>query len=318
MATDIARGKATGTTTAKVPEIDFSSYSENHPDSLKTLALQVYEALSVYGFMAVSNIGIEASLQQRLFEVSKAFFRRPYAQKQQYAYGRAEEDSGYLALYQERLDPDTPADEKESFSICHILSRLNETHRWPSAELRNVMADFYRAAMTGAVKLQRVLACALETDPDFFVNRHSGSRTTMRTIYYPSPSPEPADSEQLGAGVHTDYGMFTFLFQDGVSGLEILDKDDKWIGVSPARDKIIINTGDLMERWTNGVFRSTRHRVRMNPDSEPRYSAAIFFDPDDDTVVETLPSCINDSRPNRFPPITAGEHILGKIKAAHH
>lgn len=79
----------------------------------------------------------------------------------------------------------------------------------------------------------------------------------------------------------------------------------------------MINAGDLMERWTNGRFRSTLHRVRPVRGPRDRYSIALFVDPDTQVAVETIASCVTANEPNRYPPITAGEHIRRKISATH-
>ena len=113
---------------------------------------------------------------------------------------------------------------------------------------------------------------------------------------------------QLGAGAHTDYGMLTLLFQDKIGGLQVFDKG-VWLDVDPIEDTIVVNTGDLMERWTNGRFKSTLHRVQPRIGASPRSSIAVFVDPDTDTPVEVLASCIDEDHPARFEPITAGEHI---------
>jgi isopenicillin N synthase-like dioxygenase len=80
---------------------------------------------------------------------------------------------------------------------------------------------------------------------------------------------------------------------------------------------IVINTGDLMERWTNGHFRSTVHRVRPISGTRDRYSIALFVDPDSAVEVECIPSCTGTGIPARFPVITAGEHLRQKIEATH-
>jgi isopenicillin N synthase-like dioxygenase len=79
----------------------------------------------------------------------------------------------------------------------------------------------------------------------------------------------------------------------------------------------VINTGDLMERWTNGRFCSTPHRVRPIHGARDRYSIAMFVDPDSDVRVECIASCVTPERPARYPPISAGEHLYQRIAATH-
>ena len=58
-----------------------------------------------------------------------------------------------------------------------------------------------------------------------------------------------------------------------------------WVDVSPVPDALVVNIGDLLEQWTNGVFKSTRHRVVNLVPGRERYSCAFFTSPDYDTVV---------------------------------
>jgi isopenicillin N synthase-like dioxygenase len=115
----------------------------------------------------------------------------------------------------------------------------------------------------------------------------------------------------------TDYGFLTLLFQDDVGGLQVQDRNGDWIDVPPVPGAIVVNSGDLLERWTNRRYRSTRHRVVPRSSSRTRYSIAMFIDPDPDAEVTVLPSCIDESHPALFPTITAGAHLQSKLAASH-
>jgi isopenicillin N synthase-like dioxygenase len=157
---------------------------------------------------------------------------------------------------------------------------------------------------------------ALDLPPDFFNDKHTGLTQTLRFLNYP-PSGQP-EAGQLGAGAHTDYGTITLLFQDNKGGLQVQNVDGDWVDAPPIEGTVVINTGDLIARWSNDVFKSTPHRVVPRPESavEGRQSIAFFSDPDPDVLIETFPSCITDDRPARYPPITAGEHIRERILAS--
>ncbi len=138
----------------------------------------------------------------------------------------------------------------------------------------------------------------------------------MRVLHYPVIDTQTLNPDQLGAGAHTDYGTITLLFQDGVSGLEVCDKNGRWHTAPADKDLVVINTGDLMARWSNDTFRSTPHRVQPRSVAPQRYSIALFIDPDSAVEIETLPNCITAERPNRYTPVSAGEHIQAKIEAS--
>ena len=80
-------------------------------------------------------------------------------------------------------------------------------------------------------------------------------------IKYP-PQPKLAEFNQLGAGAHTDWGAITLLAQDNVGGLEVRNVAGEWIQAPPIPGTLVINLGDLMARWTNGIYNSNMHRVK--------------------------------------------------------
>lgn len=118
---------------------------------------------------------------------------------------------------------------------------------------------------------------------------------------------------------HSDYGSITLLFQDNLGGLEIQTTSGEWIAASSIADSILVNTGDLMQRWTNDVFRSTKHRVMIPNDEKvkfSRYSVAFFCHPNEDTEISCLKSCKTDKSPI-YSPITAGEYLLNRLQATY-
>lgn len=291
-----------------IPTINFADSN----DQARRAALET--ALADTGFMAIRNIGITTGQVSNLFREGRDFFGLQDSTKQQYGYRSATDNFGYQAVGMESLDPNMPADLKETFTVRNPPSRL-ESH-WPSSAFRHQILSFYQACLTSAQLLQRDIAAILGLPEAFFSERITGENVTLRFLHYPCL--EAREDGQLGAGAHTDYGLLTFLFQDQVGGLEVQDRHSgDWIPVPPEAGSIVVNTGDMMERWTNGRFASTLHRVQPRNDASDRYSIALFFDPDDEVSVECLPSCMGPDNPARYPPTTAGEHLLSKLRASH-
>jgi isopenicillin N synthase-like dioxygenase len=123
---------------------------------------------------------------------------------------------------------------------------------------------------------------------------------------------EASEDEEIGLGAHTDYECFTLLLQDSNPGLEILSPDGHWISAAPIEGGIVVNVADFLMRWTNGVYKSTVHRV-VNRTDKVRYSIPLFFSINYDEKVETLPSCVTEDKPSKFPPITAGKYVLDRL-----
>jgi len=300
-----------------IPTIDFQLYDEKDDAALEDLASQVSEALTRSGFMKVMNLGITSAQIDDIFARSKWFFSLSEEEKSTSAYVSAQENFGYQSLALEHLDPSKPADLKQTFTLRDLLRHDKDDPRWPAPEFRDQSTGFYKACLEGAYRVQRVLSKALGMDQDFFVQYHRGENVSLRLLYYPSSGIDDIAAGQLGAGAHTDYGMMTLLFQKDIGGLEVQDVAGIWHPVAPENNTIVINTGDLMERWTNGKYRSTPHRVQPKIGDVDRYSIAVFVDPDTETPVKVLDSCLKLGEEPRYSEVTAGEHIQGKIAASH-
>ena len=103
----------------------------------------------------------------------------------------------------------------------------------------------------------------------YLTERHQTHGYTLRLLHYPplSTAPKPG---QIRAGAHSDYGTLTLLFQDEVGGLEVLSTQGEWMAAPAIPGAVLINTGDLTQRWSNNVFRSTKHRVALPQDQSER------------------------------------------------
>lgn len=129
------------------------------------------------------------------------------------------------------------------------------------------------------------------------------------------------------AGEHSDYGCITLLWQDDVGGLEVRSNDGQWIQAPCIKDTCLVNTGDLMQRWTNDTFKSTRHRVSIPKSAEKlckdRYSIAFFTHPNHDVMVVPFDTCIAHAEGDgssasgqtaaKYPPISAGAYLQQKL-----
>ena len=120
------------------------------------------------------------------------------------------------------------------------------------------------------------------------------------------------------AARHEDINFITLLIGSDEEGLQILARDGSWVAVTTIPDTIVVNIGDMMQRLTNHVLPSTPHRV-MNPlgtqARESRYSIPFFLHPNPDFVIKTLPECISEENPNRYPAsVTANEFLMNRLR----
>jgi isopenicillin N synthase-like dioxygenase len=120
------------------------------------------------------------------------------------------------------------------------------------------------------------------------------------------------------AGAHEDINVITLLLGAEEAGLEVLDRDGRWLPINAPQGAVVCNIGDMLQRLTNHVLPSTTHRV-VNPPPErrgvSRYSTPFFLHFEPDYVIRTLPSCVDRRRPDRYPePITADEFLKQRLR----
>lgn len=81
------------------------------------------------------------------------------------------------------------------------------------------------------------------------------------------------------------------------------------LGPSGSGNAFVVNIGDSMRMWTNNRFASTLHRV-VNHYGRERYSVGVFANPDYDTIIRPLPTCVDSEHPPTFDKLLSGEALL--------
>ncbi|KAI1429541.1 2OG-Fe(II) oxygenase superfamily protein [Xylaria sp. FL1777] len=305
---------------ASIPIIDISGGQED----LASIAKELVDAAAEHGFVYIRNTGQDISLAQieQAFGISRALFRSPVEDKERCKIEK--NNQGWSGMHTETLDPKTQrvGDFKEAFNFgafadgkaTQPIPKSIEPYEADLAAFRGSCHDLCR-------KLLLLFGIGLGVDPpEFFTKAHSPdepSGSILRLLYYPPPSATPSAQEaDVRAGAHSDYGSVTLLFRlKGQAGLEILTPTSGWAAVPvcpPGTEKdpsppILVNIGDLLSYWTNGLLRSTVHRVSFagsgtgksahaaelaNGESttDPRYSIVYFCHPADDTPLTAVPS----------------------------
>ncbi|MBL1201224.1 MAG: isopenicillin N synthase family oxygenase [Nostoc sp. GBBB01] len=291
-----------------IPVIDLSAFTNGNATTRQGVVKQIYQACHEIGFMYLQNSEISKNLIEQVFIYSKSFFNLPLEVKQKQAWSDEFNNTGYVAVERERLDPNKPGDLKEAFNVS----------KQGAVGVDACVVAFYDSCTELANMVLQTFALALELPEDFFITRHSQHNHTLRFLHYP-PLQTPPKPEQVRAGEHSDYGSITLLFQDRIGGLEVRTTAGEWIGAAAIPDTVIVNTGDLMQRWTNNVFCSTKHRVMIPKDdrvNQSRYSIAFFCHPNDDVEIACLESCQKENS-SIYPPILAGEYLLQRLQATY-
>lgn len=312
-----------------LPIVDLSGLAEAADSGdaarLAPLAQAFGDACRTYGFCYIVNHGISLELMRQAFAMNAAFHDRPLEEKQQIAINKAHR--GYMAMASSKIvtssiEKATKPNLSESFMLMHEVSPgdeqepLDGPNQWPTepADFRTVVGSYDAALRQLGQRMTRMIAVALGLTPDGLDDYFRRPTTFLRMLHYP-PSPADAGDKQYGSAPHTDYGFITILAQDQNGGLQVRSGDSEdWIGATPIEGAFVVNIGDMGSRWTNGLWRSTPHRV-INRSGNERYSIPYFYDPSCDKVITCLETCQSAENPARFPPVRYGEYLMERIDA---
>lgn len=337
----------------------------NLKDRSRTNANKIVEAAASQGFLMFEGHDFSQEEVELLFKISKDFFKLPVEEKVKF--NITLDNAGYTGMGVENLEEDQLGkpigDPKEGFNFASF----DLTTATPNQPIPPYFEDKMEMVKSTVLKLRKALSTALELlaegleikaqdgsiDNQWFANRHAdtdASGTTFRFLHYPCPVAPGATEEEKSkfsnlnvAGAHTDYGTVTLLFQqEGESGLQIHSPvSKKWEEVPyvAARGEfaekgeaapLVVNIADQLCYWTNGVLKSTIHRVRFPKDlldqGKDRYSIVLFAHPGHDTVLEPVPSKRIESVKGRGASYymekhgvsqTAGEHLNKRLSSTY-
>ena len=133
----------------------------------------------------------------------------------------------------------------------------------------------------------------------------------LRLLHYP-PIPKNSPSDLYGSAPHTDFGCLTILAQDEIGGLQVQTTEGEWIDVPKLEGSFVVNVGDMLSRYTNGILRSTPHRV-INKSGRERFSCPFFFDPHTTAIVQPL----KGTGEPKFSPINFSEFLREELEASY-
>ncbi|WP_426166083.1 isopenicillin N synthase family dioxygenase [Sandarakinorhabdus sp. DWP1-3-1] len=307
-----------------LPIIDMAALFGTDTAARRHVATAIDSACRDRGFFYLTGHGIAPSAFAAIEAAAHDFFDRPAADKARIAMrhgGRAWR--GWFPLHGE-LTSGQP-DGKEGLYLGEDLGPddprvaagwpLHGANLWPATvpALRPAVESWMAGAARAAHALAAGMALALDLPADHFARRYTASPTLLFRIFR-----YPPGETGFGVGEHTDYGFLTLLAQDRHGGLEVRTPGG-WLAAPPIPGALVVNIGDMLDRLTGGVWRSTPHRV-VNGSGQQRLSWPLFFDPAFDAVVEPLPGFAPRTDHGRWdgasvhaPMGRYGDYLLGKV-----
>ena len=284
-----------------IPVIDFKS---------KTVLEEIREAYTTVGFAVFTNCLSESDSQTMAywFQQMKSFFELELETKNKYKY-QSENNLGYSVMGAENVDPTAPKDMKESFNYNN--TRMPD-ELWPTeVNIRKTALETIDIADDLTLRILAKFDTILDTGTTL-VDAHQDPYNTTRVIHYPAYT-GPLEDKQMRIGEHSDYGTITLLWQiNDVPGLEVQDLGGAWHPVPYAEDGVVVNIGDLLQRWTNDYFVSTKHRVVNTHIDQTRYSMPHFVDPQPGTIVQNL-----RNEPAKYDPIESKEYLMWRLAQSY-
>ncbi|KAB8274933.1 hypothetical protein BDV30DRAFT_208521 [Aspergillus minisclerotigenes] len=301
-----------------IPVIDVSGIYSDELSDREAVAEKIRDACMRVGFFYVEGHGIPQDIVDGVFDIGKRFFALDFDDKMECFINNTPHYRGYTPLYGAgKANAEGLGNANEAFDWGHD-SKLNDDPNetfidphmrgenvWPTKlpELEERLSDYYRRLRAFCRTLTRNLALSLGLKEDWFdpLLTHPGCSAVV--AHYP---PQPKDKIHFGIDPHTDSEFCTVLATDEVRALEVLNKDGIWVSAPPRKGCFIVNIGDQLQSYTNGLYVSTFHRV-LNYSGEERYSIPFFMSTNFETVIRPIEKFVPPGSQVEYDDITAGE-----------
>lgn len=275
-----------------------------------------------YGFAVVEDHGVDQAIIDEALVATRAFFALPDATKMKYFIEGGGGARGYTPFGTEIAKGATQRDLKEFWHCGRDLPPGHPYHKYmaenvPVPDLPGFdesIAALFKALDDMGRVLLHAIAKDLGLEERWFDKTVDQGNSVLRLLHYP---PQEGNESGVRAGAHEDINVITLLLGAEEAGLQVKTKAGDWLPVQPPEGALVVNVGDMLQRLTNHVLPSTTHRV-VNPPPErmgfSRYSTPYFLHFNPDFMIETLPSCISEDNPDRYPePMMAEDYLQERL-----
>ncbi len=306
-----------------IPVVDLADFLSGDPERKKVFVNKLGKAYEDVGFVAVKNHGIPDELIGDLYKYVQQFFSLPADDKKKYEVPGLAGQRGYTSFGKEHAKGSDAPDLKEFFQFGQTVEDNDPVKiEYPDNVMVGEVPAFsptFRSAYQGFEKSGRALlqaiALYLGLEENYFEPHVHNGNSILRSIHYPPITHEPKSA--IRAEQHEDINLITLLVGASADGLQILTKQNEWVGVTSLPEQIVVNVGDMLQRLTNNKLKSTTHRV-VNPSRNmwhtSRFSIPFFLHPKSHMSLACLESCIDAEHPKAYPDATAGEYLDERLR----
>lgn len=306
-----------------IPVVDLSDFLSGDVNRKQKFVNELGKAYEEVGFVAVKNHGISDDLIADLYKYVQEFFALPTEIKLKYEKKELAGQRGYTSFGREHAKGYEAPDLKEFFQFGQTVTDNDPIkEEYPEnvtveevPEFTPTMLKAYQNFEKSGKSLLQAIALFLGLDENYFDEYVHNGNSILRAIHYPPITSEPKSS--IRAEQHEDINLITLLVGASADGLQILTKQNEWVGVTSLPEQIVVNVGDMLQRLTNNRLRSTTHRV-VNPPRElwatSRYSIPFFLHPKGNMSLACLEGCITEENPKAYEDATAGEYLDERLR----
>lgn len=303
----------------QVPELNLYDYLGEDAGKKQAFVDQLFYGLKEYGFIVLTGHHVSEDLLDQSYDLSEKLFALPMETKKKHSMPDNGFQRGYTPFGTEHAKDSNVADLKEFWHVGREGYEGLENY-WLEEEkvedlkdLKTTFVKLFNMLDGVGQTLLEALTPSLDLPKDYFFKRVADGNSILRLLHYP-PVPEGVEKSALRAAPHEDINLITILVAATTSGLQLKDRDGKWLDVNPPKNSLIVDAGDMLSRITNEVIPSTTHQV-INPDTEnkSRFSMPFFMHPNSDAVLECIPSCVGDGE--KYPKILADEFLKERLRA---
>ena len=308
-----------------IPVVDLADFLSDDINKKNAFVNALGKAYETVGFVSVKNHGIPDTLIRDLYSDVQRFFSLPLEKKRHYEIEGMAGQRGYTSFGKEHAKGSDAPDLKEFFQFGQTIEEEKPAGTEKECpenvyvkeipEFKDTLYDVYRHFEKSGAALLSAIALYLKLPENYFDEYIKDGNSILRCIHYPPITQEPKNA--IRSEQHEDINLITLLVGASADGLQILTRQNEWVGVTSLPDQIVVNVGDMLQRLTNNQLKSTTHRV-VNPSRElwhtSRFSMPFFLHPRSEMSLACLQQCVDADHPKAYEDITAGEYLDERLK----
>ncbi|KND88788.1 1-aminocyclopropane-1-carboxylate oxidase [Tolypocladium ophioglossoides CBS 100239] len=324
---------------SEIPLIDISPVFSDSLGERQAVARKIHDAATNTGFFYIANHGVPSDVTDDACAACLDFFQQDLDTKMRAEAKNSPFLNGFRAPDKQRINPDEGTDAKEAFSVMydpridsttprpedipeHVTKHMrSEDHPWETTanmpRFQEAAVRYFKACLVLARALTRAFALSLDLPEDTFDAKVQYPDCSIGLNYYPpmpaSKTAAPNDPDaRPSLGSHTDFQLFTILWQDSNGGLQILRRDGQWLNARPVQDTFVVNIADCLQRITNDKYVSTVHRVQ-NWSGRERVSMPFFWGFGLHESCGVLDSCVGPGEERKYEEIRCADWLNKRI-----